>query len=106
MSIWVQVPPEQIRKEREKARKLRQTSWWRQRIGAGVCYHCGQRFSQDQLTMDHLLPLARGGKTTKKNVVVSCKACNTAKGGQTRAEKILQQWEEEGREPNSGDEES
>lgn len=56
--------------------------------------------------MDHLLPLARGGKTTKKNVVVSCKACNTAKGGQTRAEKILQQWEEEGREPNSGDEES
>jgi 5-methylcytosine-specific restriction protein A len=92
MSLWIQVSPETLRKEREKARKLRQSSWWKQRIGAGICYHCGQKFPKEELTMDHLLPLARGGKTTKKNVVVSCKPCNTAKGGQTRAEKVLEAW--------------
>jgi 5-methylcytosine-specific restriction endonuclease McrA len=29
--------------------------------------------------MDHIVPLARGGKTTKANVVPCCKACNTQK---------------------------
>lgn len=90
------MPAEQIRKEREKARKLRQTQWWRQKLGAGVCYHCGEKFDKAELTMDHLLPLGRGGKTTKKNVVVSCKACNTLKGGQTRAEKVFEAWDEAG----------
>lgn len=36
--------------------------------------------------MDHLVPIVRGGKSTKGNVVVSCKACNSVKGHQTRAE--------------------
>lgn len=29
--------------------------------------------------MDHLVPLSRGGRSTKRNVVVSCKPCNTEK---------------------------
>lgn len=29
--------------------------------------------------MDHIIPLARGGKTTKGNVVPACKSCNTKK---------------------------
>ena len=66
MSVWIQVPAEQIRKEREKARKLRQSQWWRQQIGRGLCFHCGKKFEKADLTMDHLLPLARGGKSTKK----------------------------------------
>lgn len=36
--------------------------------------------------MDHLIPVARGGKTTKKNVVVSCKECNSLKKNRTVAE--------------------
>ena len=32
-----------------------------------------------ELTMDHIVPLARGGKSTKGNVVPACKACNNAK---------------------------
>jgi 5-methylcytosine-specific restriction endonuclease McrA len=29
--------------------------------------------------MDHLVPVVRGGKSTKGNIVVSCKSCNSAR---------------------------
>jgi len=29
--------------------------------------------------MDHLVPLSRGGRSTKGNVVPACKRCNTGK---------------------------
>jgi 5-methylcytosine-specific restriction protein A len=78
-----------IKKERAKARELRSSQWWRNRLGQGICYHCGQKFGKDALTMDHLIPLSRGGKTNKKNVVVSCKECNSHKKNLTVAEMIL-----------------
>ncbi len=74
------------RRERAKARELRASQWWRQEIGKGVCYHCRGRFQREELTMDHLIPLARGGTTTKKNVVVACKQCNSLKKNLTIAE--------------------
>jgi 5-methylcytosine-specific restriction enzyme A len=43
------------------------------------------------LTMDHLVPLARGGRSTKGNVVPCCKACNPTKRHWTPAELVLQQ---------------
>ena len=75
-----------VKRERAKARELRRGSWWAQRLGAGVCYHCGIKFGRDDLTMDHLLPLSRGGRSTKKNIVVSCKQCNSHKKNLTVAE--------------------
>lgn len=72
-----------IKREREKARKLKKTSWWRERIQQGICYHCEQTFPSKELTMDHLTPLVRGGKTGKNNVVVSCKKCNSEKSFKT-----------------------
>jgi hypothetical protein len=33
--------------------------------------------------MDHLIPLARGGKTTWENIVTACKHCNLRKGART-----------------------
>jgi len=35
------------------------------------------------LTLDHLVPLARGGKTTWDNIVTACKTCNLRKGART-----------------------
>jgi len=29
--------------------------------------------------MDHIVPISRGGKSTKGNVVPACKECNNAK---------------------------
>lgn len=79
------------KKEKAKARELRQSIWWRQVLGKGVCYHCEQKFKAEELTMDHLIPIARGGKSDKKNCVPSCKECNTKKGYKTRAELALEQ---------------
>lgn len=87
--FFTPAPPEHQKREKAKARELRGSQWWKQQLGKGNCYHCGNRFPPDQLTMDHLIPIARGGKSDKKNCVPSCKDCNTKKGHQTRAEMAM-----------------
>ncbi|MBC7464401.1 MAG: HNH endonuclease [Bdellovibrio sp.] len=77
------------KKEKAKARELKQGSWWKQVVGKGICYHCEQKFKADELTMDHLIPIVRGGTSDKKNCVPSCKECNTKKGYKTRAEMAM-----------------
>lgn len=47
------------------------------------CTYCGTRFGAQQLTLDHLVPLSRGGKTTWENIVTSCRSCNFRKGSAT-----------------------
>ena len=69
----------QIRVERGKARDLRNTRWWQQKTAPGLCHYCGKNFAFKDITMDHLVPLARGGRSTKDNLVPSCKACNNLK---------------------------
>ena len=78
-SFIVQVREEEIKKEKEKARAMRQSRWWQQRLARGTCYYCGGRFFSSQLTMDHVVPLIRGGKTSRGNVVPACKECNSKK---------------------------
>lgn len=78
-----------VRRERAKARELRASQWWRQQLGPGLCFHCGEKFSKSELTMDHLLPISRGGKSTKRNVVASCRPCNSKKRNWTRSELSL-----------------
>jgi 5-methylcytosine-specific restriction protein A len=80
------VDPVHVKRERAKAREMRGSSWWRQQVGRGICYHCEQKFSVEELTMDHLIPLSRGGRSTKKNIVVACKQCNSLKKNRTVAE--------------------
>lgn len=68
-----------IRKEKAKARELRKSSWWKNKIAQGVCHYCGLEFSPGELTMDHIVPLARGGTSTKGNLATTCKECNNKK---------------------------
>jgi 5-methylcytosine-specific restriction endonuclease McrA len=75
----IDVSEEEIKRERAKAMALRKTGWWKQRLGKGICHYCRRRFSPDQLTMDHIVPIIRGGRTTKGNVAVVCKECNNKK---------------------------
>jgi 5-methylcytosine-specific restriction protein A len=97
--------PEHQKKEKSKARELRQSSWWKQQRGKGVCYHCGGKFSPDEITMDHLIPIARGGTSDKKNCVPCCKECNSKKGHKTRAEMAFDELEKQnsGAEPGRSD---
>ena len=68
-----------LRRERRKARELRQTQWWKRRCAKGVCHYCGRPAPARELTMDHIVPLARGGRSTKGNCVPACKDCNNRK---------------------------
>ena len=68
-----------IRRERAKARELRRSPWWQRRIASGRCHYCGTQVAPRDLTMDHLVPLIRGGRSNKGNLVPACKACNTDK---------------------------
>lgn len=76
-------------RERKKAQELKRSQWWKNILGKGICHFCGQKFSPKELTMDHLVPIARGGASTRGNVVPSCKKCNTNKKLSTPAELAL-----------------
>lgn len=71
--------PDAVHREKEKARELRKTQWWQRRIAKGVCHYCKKNIPPKELTLDHLVPLIRGGRSTKGNVVPACKACNNQK---------------------------
>ena len=75
----IDVSDEHIRRERQRARKLRESQWWKRKRAAGICHHCGGKFPPKELTMDHLVPVIRGGKSTRGNLVPSCKSCNSAR---------------------------
>jgi 5-methylcytosine-specific restriction endonuclease McrA len=45
-----------------------------------TCQYCDEVFDQKDLTIDHVLPRAAGGKTNFENTVSACKPCNHHKG--------------------------
>ena len=77
------------RRERAKARELRRTPYFQEKLRRGICYYCHGRFPVEELTLDHLVPVVRGGKSTRGNLVVCCRSCNQAKRCLTPAEMIL-----------------
>ncbi|MCP3677525.1 MAG: HNH endonuclease [Deltaproteobacteria bacterium] len=84
-----EVTEEEIKRERARARELRQSQWWKNRRGKGICHYCHQAFPPSELTMDHIVPVIRGGKSRKGNIVPCCKECNNRKKHMVPSE-----WEE------------
>jgi len=72
-------PEKHARIEKAKARELRNSRWWKQKIANGKCHYCNHSLDPKTATMDHVIPISRGGKSTKNNIVASCKDCNTSK---------------------------
>ena len=97
VSDWIEIQKDakHIAREKQKARALRQTQWWRNKIAQGLCAYCQGTFAPDALTMDHIVPISRGGRSTKGNVVPCCTACNATKKYWTPAELLLQQLREQ-----------
>lgn len=81
-----------LRREKDKARELRKSRWWRQKLDRGECYYCQRRCPPHELTMDHVVPLSRGGRSSKGNLVPCCKDCNNAK-----KDLLPGEWEEDQR---------
>ena len=68
-----------LRREKARARELRRSSWWKRRIAEGRCHYCGRHVGNRALTADHVVPLIRGGRSSRGNMVPSCKDCNNRK---------------------------
>lgn len=54
-----------------------------------TCQYCRKKFPRSELTLDHVLPLSRGGGTSWENIVCCCVVCNVQKGGKTPQEARL-----------------
>lgn len=64
---------------------LTSTEWLAKLVDAdGHCAYCGKKA---KLTLDHVVPLSKGGKHSKDNVVPACSHCNSSKGNKT-----LDEW--------------
>ncbi|RMH41144.1 MAG: HNH endonuclease [Deltaproteobacteria bacterium] len=50
------------------------------------CQYCGDKRPTEELTFDHVVPKARGGKTSWTNIVTACHPCNRRKGARTPEE--------------------
>ncbi len=81
MTQWAGFIPDEaeIKKQRARARQLRASQWWKRKRAKGICHYCKKQFLPNDLTMDHIIPIARGGKSEKFNLVPCCKECNNQK---------------------------
>jgi len=72
------VPPQIKRKERALLRK-HYKHWYSDLVEqyGEVCLNCGEI---DDLAIDHILPIAKGGKSEYSNLQLLCRTCNTFKG--------------------------
>jgi 5-methylcytosine-specific restriction endonuclease McrA len=68
-----------IKRERRIAREIRKSAWWKRKCADGKCYYCNTKVHPKELTMDHIVPIIRGGRSIKSNIVTACKECNNKK---------------------------
>ncbi len=96
MDDWIEIDadPRHIARERAKARELRKTAYFQACFQRGICHFCKNKFPTSELTLDHLVPLSRGGRSTRGNMVVCCRACNATKKYLTPAEMLLREHPE------------
>ena len=69
-----------IRRRREQSGTKRLRIYVRDKFR---CQYCGAKKKANELTLDHILPRARGGDNSPLNVVAACVACNSRKGNRT-----------------------
>lgn len=55
-----------------------------------VCAYCGNHFTSNTLSRDHIVPVSRGGANVWMNVVTACKKCNSVKSDKTLKEARLE----------------
>ena len=51
---------------------------------SGMCAYCGKKVDRKEATLDHVLPVSKGGKTTWENCVTACAPCNSNKSDTTK----------------------
>lgn len=67
-----------IERERASGGDLKAKDWlFLVKLSGGKCLSCGK---EEKLTMDHIIPIKPGGKTTIENIQPLCNSCNARKG--------------------------
>lgn len=61
-----------------------------------ICYLCGCRCTKKTVSLDHVLPLCRGGAHSLENVRTACRRCNSSKHSST-IEEYVARCREDGR---------
>ena len=87
--------PARIQRERDKARKFKKTQSWQIAVNRGLCHYCEKKFPPGDLTLDHVVPLARGGKSVAGNMVPACRECNRSKKLDTPVEQLFKRLDDE-----------
>ena len=62
---------------------LRDTAFGKAKTADGQysCAHCGKKYpNRIMLQVDHITPMAKGGKTKPENLQILCRSCNGIKG--------------------------
>ena len=73
-------------------KEVKDKNWWRnwsenrvdivkfKKESENICHYCGKKITnKDELTVDHVVPVSKGGENEKDNFVISCKTCNREK---------------------------
>jgi len=89
LNCYLFADAEHIKREKNKVQHAKKSRWWQQKCSSSTCYYCNNKFPFRELTMDHIVPLARGGTTTPGNVVPACQECNKRKGVDTPVDMLL-----------------
>ncbi len=76
---FIPADEEHVKREKGRGRELRRSQWWKNILGRGLCHYCKARVHPKELTMDHVVPITRGGRSTRGNVVPCCADCNQKK---------------------------
>jgi len=94
-NAWRRENPEALKPSQHRHRALKRKAegsftkddllriWVKQE---GRCAYCGE--IADELTVDHVVPLSRGGSNWPSNLALACQPCNDSKGA-----KLLSEWE-------------
>jgi hypothetical protein len=74
-----QVENEDYFTDQNKRRELFERDNW-------TCHYCGQKVTEQNATLDHLIPQYKGGTHSKDNLKTCCLMCNSIKSGKTYEE--------------------
>lgn len=45
-----------------------------------ICCYCFEPLNKSTVTADHVIPVSKGGTTSRKNIKACCQLCNSSKG--------------------------
>ena len=56
----------------------------------GKCCYCDKQCTRDEMTVDHIVPLSRGGLDEVTNLRLACFGCNQEKGNGTALDVFIE----------------